>query len=347
VRRAVNRERHSKGRQQKKATFTTFDPPGSIFTQPTSINPAGIITGYYFDGSDVAHGFLRAKGGAITTFDAPGAGTGLFQGTAPFSINSGGAIAGFYVDDNNLLHDFLRRRDGTFTTFDAPGAGTGPGEGTQALNINPAEAIGGYYLDQSNVRHDFLRTPDGAITTFDAPGAGTGPFQGTFTAGVDGLNPAGTVTGYYLDGSNVYHGYVRDPDGTISTFDAPGAGTGPFQGTDTSGITPAAKIVGMELKQTLFDLKTQKWQELTSRLDIGYPNWSRDGKYIYYDAGAGDQAGFYRVRVSDHKVERMVSLKDIRRAGSIGWAGLAPDDSPLLLRDTSTQEIYALDVDLP
>jgi Tol biopolymer transport system component len=106
-----------------------------------------------------------------------------------------------------------------------------------------------------------------------------------------------------------------------------------------------------DLKQTLFDFKTQKWQELTGGGPIGYPNWSRDGKYIYYDAGTGDQAGFYRVRVSDHKVERIVSLKDIRRAASGSsfgaWAGLAPDDSPLLLRDTGTQEIYALDVDLP
>ncbi len=62
-----------------------------------------------------------------------------------------------------------------------------------------------------------------------------------------------------------------------------------------------------------------------------------------------DEAGFYRVQISDRKVERIVSFKDIRRAaGSLGsWGGLAPDDSPLLLRDTGSQEIYALDVDLP
>src|SRR5215471_14917251 len=88
------------------------------------------------------------------------------------------------------------------------------------------------------------------------------------------------------------------------------------------------------LKQTLFDFKTRKWQDLTSGISIGYPNWSRDGKYIYYDAGTGDQAGFYRVRINDYKVERIANLKDIRRTGFIGWAGLAPDDSPLLLRDT-------------
>jgi len=29
------------------------------------------------------------------------------------------------------------------------------------------------------------------------------------------------------------------------------------------------------------------------------------------------------------------------------WSGLAPDGSPLFTRDTSTEEIYALDLDLP
>jgi len=103
------------------------------------------------------------------------------------------------------------------------------------------------------------------------------------------------------------------------------------------------------LKQVLFNFKTQQWQELTSGAYFGYPNWSRDSQYLYYDTELGDRAGFYRVRIRDRKVERIVTFKDIRRAvGSLGsWGGLAPDDSPLLLRDTSTQEIYALALDLP
>jgi hypothetical protein len=40
-----------------KSKFTTFDPPGSLVTTPTSMNPAGAITGYYSDGNMV-HGFL-------------------------------------------------------------------------------------------------------------------------------------------------------------------------------------------------------------------------------------------------------------------------------------------------
>ena len=56
-----------------------------------------------------------------------------------------------------------------------------------------------------------------------------------------------------------------------------------------------------------------------------------------------------RIRISDGKAKEVAALKDLRcAAGPFGtWSGLAPDRSPLILRDTGTQEIYALDVDLP
>jgi hypothetical protein len=59
-------------------TFTTFDPAGSADTFPNSINPAGAITGRYFDANFVAHGFVRAPDGTITTFDAPDDVNGTF-----------------------------------------------------------------------------------------------------------------------------------------------------------------------------------------------------------------------------------------------------------------------------
>ena len=71
------------------------------------INPAGAIVGLYVDASDVLHGYVRAPNGAITTFDAPGAGTGPGQGTLPGSNNPAGTITGFYIDANDAEHDFL------------------------------------------------------------------------------------------------------------------------------------------------------------------------------------------------------------------------------------------------
>jgi hypothetical protein len=95
----------------------------------------------------------------------------------------------------------------------------------------------------------------------------------------------------------------------------------------------------------LFDFSTQKWAQL-EQIVVGFPSWSHDSKYVYFDSQGGDRA-FYRVRISDHKLERLVSLKGLRLTGALGWTGLAPDDSPLVLRDVGTQEIYALDWEAP
>jgi hypothetical protein len=100
----------------------------------------------------------------------------------------------------------------------------------------------------------------------------------------------------------------------------------------------------------LFDIATSKWQELL-RMKGGQPSFSHDGKYLYFDSFSNDPA-IFRLGIGDRRLERLVSLKDVRRArrhyGSHPtWFGLAPDDSPLLLRDIGTQEVYALDWEAP
>jgi len=103
----------------------------------------------------------------------------------------------------------------------------------------------------------------------------------------------------------------------------------------------------------LFDISTEKWTEVPGS-GYGYPSWSQDGKYVYFREGGdfkpGNPSRILRVRVSDRHVEKVVDEKNVGRltTGTItAWLGLAPDDSPLFARDISTQEIYALDVDLP
>ena len=92
----------------------------------------------------------------------------------------------------------------------------------------------------------------------------------------------------------------------------------------------------------VFDFTTQKWGEV-AKMPMGFPNWSKNSDYIYF-LHEEDQPSVMRVRIQDHKVERVADLKDFRQTGFwTVWLGLAPDDSPLLLRDIGTQEIYALD----
>ena len=95
----------------------------------------------------------------------------------------------------------------TISTFDVPGAGTGVfqgnGEGTFPIGINVYGAITGYYIDSNFVFHGFLRAPDGSTTTFDAPGAGTGSFYGTLARG---LNQEGAITGFDADPTGIYSG---------------------------------------------------------------------------------------------------------------------------------------------
>jgi serine/threonine protein kinase/Tol biopolymer transport system component len=96
----------------------------------------------------------------------------------------------------------------------------------------------------------------------------------------------------------------------------------------------------------LFDSSTQKWEEI-SKISLGFPNWSKNSDYVYFLHGE-DQPSVMRIRIRDRKLERVADLKNFRQTGYFNfWLGIAPDDSPLLLRDIGTKEIYALDWQAP
>ena len=67
------------------------------------------------------------------------------------------------------------------------------------------------------------------ITSFDPPGSlQTVPLS---------INTAGSVTGYYSDGTAV-HGFLRTSDGSITSFDGPGGtGTNPYSINAAGAIT--------------------------------------------------------------------------------------------------------------
>ena len=104
-------------------------------------------------------------------------------------------------------------------------------------------------------------------------------------------------------------------------------------------------------KLLLFSFKTQKWSDWVSEPGvIGFPNWSHDGNYVYYDQTFTEHPTFRRVKVGQTHSELLVDLKGLQRymfAAAGEWSGVAPDGSGIFVRDLSSDEIYALDLELP
>lgn len=100
----------------------------------------------------------------------------------------------------------------------------------------------------------------------------------------------------------------------------------------------------------VYEFATKKWNVVAKGLGpIGYMEWTTDSKNVLFDTFEGETSAFYRLRLSDPRLETIVNISNVRRYyGQFGpWSGMAPDGSPLLVRDVSNEEVYALDLQLP
>jgi eukaryotic-like serine/threonine-protein kinase len=104
-------------------------------------------------------------------------------------------------------------------------------------------------------------------------------------------------------------------------------------------------------KLMLFDVRAKQWSELGAGKVLEYPNWSPDSKYIYYEDSGSDGPEIDRISIVDHKKECVVGLKDVPRVllslSDNPWNGVAPDGSPLIMRDVGNRELYSLELELP
>jgi dipeptidyl aminopeptidase/acylaminoacyl peptidase len=100
-----------------------------------------------------------------------------------------------------------------------------------------------------------------------------------------------------------------------------------------------------------YDFSMQKWEEwVHDPNNVDFPTWSKDSQFATYNNINALNPKCRRVRIGSHQPEDLFTLGGLARfyGGNFGsWSGNAPDGSRLFVRDMSSQEIYALDVELP
>jgi uncharacterized membrane protein len=133
----------------------------------------------------------------------------------------------------------LRSPGGRFTPLGGvPGAST-----AGHINVNNRGQVVGGYLDAQGVARSFVKDRRGRVTTFAVPGAAA-----TVAAGI---NDHGQIAGTYLDAPlggglpppGTVHGFVRQPDGRITTIDLPAR----FDNTAVTDINNRGQLVGQTL----------------------------------------------------------------------------------------------------
>jgi Tol biopolymer transport system component/DNA-binding winged helix-turn-helix (wHTH) protein len=190
---------------------------------------------------------------------------------------------------------------------------------------------------------------------FLVPAAG-GPADQMTSGAVSDLDPT-----WSPDGSTIAYGQTRAEGGkqivSIQLLDVASRRGTTLAGTD--GICcPRWSPDGRYLLAShadyddllLYEFATQNWTVIAKGLGLmGYMEWTNDSKSILFDTFLVQEPAFYRLRVSDLHLDTVVKIGDVRRYyGPFGpWTGMAPDGSPLLVRDISNEEIYSLDLQLP
>jgi eukaryotic-like serine/threonine-protein kinase len=169
----------------------------------------------------------------------------------------------------------------------------------------------------------------------------------------DGPLPQRSPTWSPDGGQIAFGGNGRDPQALIRILDVasskvttvPGS-----QGLYSPRWSPDGRFLAAlsrdQRRLLLFKFETQRWMELANGT-LNWPCWSHDSHSLYL-LDENQAGSVIRIRLSDRKLKRVVDLSNLVTTGYLGGAlALTPDDSPLLLRDAGTYDVYALDWNAP
>jgi hypothetical protein len=220
--------------------ITTFSIPNSGTLGVEQISDNKLIVGYLSvasgnPSSGPFQGFERLRNGGVVPIVNPADGTGTF--TEALGLNNQGTIVGEFYNSAALRFSGFFYRGGSFATYDLPGLS--PGSTTAIVGNNERGDFCGFYLDSSNfaILNSFIVNKNGQVTKFSLS-----PVTG-FTEAI-AMNNQGAVVGTYEDSSSVFHGFIRQPDGTVVTVTVPTATSAAGLGTTTLGVNESGWVSG-------------------------------------------------------------------------------------------------------
>ena len=196
------------------------------------------------------------------------------------------------------------------------------------------------------------RQTTGTKWTIHVVGAGGGAARVLFSDGANDAEPAWSPDGKRL----AYCHWLERPD-EMGIYEVEVASPKPAMIQGSAGMaqprwSPDGKmLVAVRIAEgwlELLDPASGRRRELT-RYPSAYPNWSRDGRFVYFTTRDGGGRIVRRVRIADGAVEDVADLTGAGQGRSFlgDWIGLGPDDSPLVVRNLSTEDIFAWDFDAP
>jgi hypothetical protein len=204
-------------------------PPDEYFlpiTQPVSMNDFDEVVGNAPYNTPISV-FTRSREAVYKV------GISFNKLTLATAINDSGSVVGFSSTSGIPSTGFVVHPDGFAAPVDVP-AQSGPScaaNGTFPDGINAAGTIAGWYVSSPDScttanTGGFVMSPDGVFSLFQPPGmlvaSPVGGFGGSLLAPHSiSIDPAGDVTGSYTDAGGMEHGFVRNPYGTLTTFDPP------------------------------------------------------------------------------------------------------------------------------
>ena len=255
--------------------FETIEVTGVDFLEVAASNDFGDYAGNTRspDGEKTI-GFTLIDG-VFATYDFPGSVNTFF-----YALDNTGKAAGHYKDIDGLYHGVILE-GGELRQYDFPGAAE-----THIYGISDETgALSGNIVDAAGTTHAFsgelIITVPGAVNTYG-----------------DFVNAAGAVVGSYIDADGMFHGFIRNPDGSFATIDLPEMPNLEYLFVNT--ITDFG-IVGFRAKAANDILRSFILMPDGTLYEIRIPssvitvvrNVNQDGSIVgYYDLADGHRHGF-------------------------------------------------------